>query len=139
MLMVWLKWVNIHNNRIFSYSLCTFPLGVLLCFLMLHGTYHLLDCLILRSSFMQPEVANALAEAANLLLVGMVVVFLFLSMLIGAVTLIAWINRLIPDESLNTIENQPKFTNSILPDNRSVSPKVLAAISAAIFQHRQSH
>ncbi|MFT6989839.1 MAG: oxaloacetate decarboxylase gamma subunit [Paraglaciecola sp.] len=88
---------------------------------------------------MQPEVANALAEAANLLLVGMVVVFLFLSMLIGAITLIAWINKIIPDESLNTIENQPKFTNGILPDNRSVSPKVLAAISAAIFQHRQSH
>ncbi|AGH45740.1 hypothetical protein C427_3632 [Paraglaciecola psychrophila 170] len=35
-------WINIHNIRIFSYSLCTFPLGVLLCFLRLHGTYHLL-------------------------------------------------------------------------------------------------
>ena len=88
---------------------------------------------------MQPEVANALAEAANLLLVGMVVVFLFLSMLIGAVTLIAWINKLIPDESLNTIENQPKFTNSTLPNDQGVSPKIVAAISAAIFQHRQSH
>ena len=88
---------------------------------------------------MQPEVANALAEAANLLLVGMVVVFLFLSMLIGAITLIAWINKLIPDESLNTIENQPKFINSTLPNDQGVSPKIVAAISAAIFQHRQSH
>jgi oxaloacetate decarboxylase gamma subunit len=88
---------------------------------------------------MQPEVVNALAEAANLLLVGMVVVFLFLSMLIGAITLIAKINTLIPDESLNTTENQSKFTNSTLPNNQGVSPKIVAAISAAIFEHRQSH
>ena len=88
---------------------------------------------------MQPEVANALAEAANLLLVGMVVVFLFLSMLIGAITLIAWINKLIPDESFNTIENQSKFTNNTLSNNQDVSPTIVSAISAAIFQHRQSH
>jgi len=88
---------------------------------------------------MQPEVANALAEAANLLLIGMVVVFLFLSMLIGAITLIAWINKLIPDESLNTNENPTPFTNNTLPNNQGVSPKVLAVISAAIFKHRQSH
>ncbi|MFT5839810.1 MAG: oxaloacetate decarboxylase gamma subunit [Flavobacteriales bacterium] len=88
---------------------------------------------------MQPEVANALAEAANLLLVGMVVVFLFLSMLIGAITLIAWVNKLIPDESLNTIQNPPKLNNRPLTNNQGVSPKVLAAITAAIFQHRQSH
>ena len=88
---------------------------------------------------MQPEVVNALAEAANLLLVGMVVVFLFLSMLIGAITLIAWVNKLIPDESLNTIQNPPKLNNRTLTNNQGVSPKVLAAISAAIFQHRQSH
>jgi oxaloacetate decarboxylase gamma subunit len=86
---------------------------------------------------MQPEVANALAEAANLLLVGMVVVFLFLSMLIGAITLIAWVNKFLPDES--TINKQPKPIISTLPKNQGVSPKVLAAISAAIFQHRQSN
>jgi len=86
---------------------------------------------------MQPEVANALAEAANLLLIGMVVVFLFLSMLIGAITLIAWVNKLIPDESLNTIQNPPKRANRTLINNQAVSPKILAAISTAIFQHRQ--
>ena len=88
---------------------------------------------------MQPEVASALVEAANLLAVGMVVVFLFLSMLIGAITLIAWINKLIPDESINTIAKQPKLTNSTLPNNKGVSPKIVAAISSAIVQHRQSH
>jgi oxaloacetate decarboxylase gamma subunit len=72
------------------------------------------------------------------------VVFLFLSMLIGAITLIAWVNKLIPDESLNTIENQPKFSHSTLPNNplsnnQGVSPKIVAVISAAISQHRQSH
>lgn len=88
---------------------------------------------------MQPEVANALAEAANLLLVGMVVVFLFLSMLIGAITLIAWLNKLIPDPSLNALENQGKFTKSTSPISQGVSPKIVAAISAAIAKHRQSN
>lgn len=88
---------------------------------------------------MQPEVANALAEAANLLLVGMVVVFLFLSMLIGAISLIAWINRLIPDESLNVTANQANISSNTLPNNQGVPPKIVAAISAAISQHRQSH
>jgi oxaloacetate decarboxylase gamma subunit len=88
---------------------------------------------------MQPEVASALAEAANLLLVGMVVVFLFLSMLIGAITLIAWLNKLIPDESLNVIENQGKFSNNTSPISQGVSPKIVAAISAAIVKHRQSN
>lgn len=88
---------------------------------------------------MQPEVANALVEAANLLVVGMAGVFLFLSMLIGAVTLIARINKLIPDESLIALETQSKFINSGMPNNQGVSPKIVAAISAAITQHRQSH
>jgi oxaloacetate decarboxylase gamma subunit len=88
---------------------------------------------------MQPEVANALVEAANLLVVGMVVVFLFLSMLIGAITLIAWVNKLIPDESLKTIENNSKLANNTPSNNQGVSPKIVAAISAAISQHRQSH
>jgi oxaloacetate decarboxylase gamma subunit len=88
---------------------------------------------------MQPEVANALAEAANLLLVGMVVVFLFLSTLIGAITLIAWINKFFPDESLKTIQNQTAPSHSSLINNQGVSPKVVAAISTAITEHRKSH
>ncbi len=88
---------------------------------------------------MQPDVANALSEAAHLLLVGMVVVFLFLSMLIGAITLIAWAEKLFPDESLNTVTNQLKPINSNLPNKHDVSPKIVAVISAAVIQHRQSN
>jgi oxaloacetate decarboxylase gamma subunit len=88
---------------------------------------------------MQPEVADALAEAANLLLIGMVVVFLFLSMLIGAITFIAWINKFIPDESLTPVEKQSKLINITMPNNQGVSPKIVAAITAAISKHRQSN
>ena len=88
---------------------------------------------------MQPEVANALAEAANLLLVGMVVVFLFLSSLIGAITLIARINKIFPDESLNKLQNQTTSSHRTLPNNHGVSPKVVAAISTAISEYRQTN
>jgi oxaloacetate decarboxylase gamma subunit len=86
---------------------------------------------------MQPEVAIALTEASHLLLIGMVAVFLFVSMLIDAITLIAWINRLISDEALNPTETQTKFINSTLPNNQSVPPKIVAAISSAIYQYRK--
>jgi oxaloacetate decarboxylase gamma subunit len=89
---------------------------------------------------MQPEVAIALTEASHLLLIGMVAVFLFVSMLIDAITLItliAWINRLISDEALNPTETQTKFFNSTLPNNQSVPPKIVAAISSAIYQYRK--
>jgi oxaloacetate decarboxylase gamma subunit len=90
---------------------------------------------------MQPEVAQALAEAANLLLVGMIVVFSFLSMLIGAINLIAWLNRLIPDPSIDTTDMPSFASNNAVPAEynaeKRVSPKIVAAISAAIKQHRQ--
>ena len=87
---------------------------------------------------MQPEVAKALVEAANLLLVGMVMVFLFLAMLIGAITLIAWVNKVFPDEPLNTIDDQLKPINNTSPNDQGLSPKIVAAISAAVFQYKQS-
>lgn len=88
---------------------------------------------------MQPEIADALVEAANLLLVGMVVVFLFLSMLIGAITLIAKISVFFPDQTALSEENQSRITANAASVSQSMSPKVVAAISAAISQHRQSH
>jgi oxaloacetate decarboxylase gamma subunit len=87
---------------------------------------------------MQPEVAEALAEAANLLLVGMTVVFLFLSMLIGAIHLIAWINKLIPDDELKDRYNSINFSRPDNVNHHGVSPKIVAAIGAAIRQHRRT-
>lgn len=86
---------------------------------------------------MQLEVADALLEAANLLLVGMVVVFLFLTMLIGAINLIAWLNTIIPDSSSNTSANEFKANTPVTPAQQGVSPKVVAAIGAAIQLHRR--
>lgn len=88
---------------------------------------------------MQPEIANALAEAAILLVVGMVMVFLFLSMLIGAITLIAWVDKFFPEATLHTLESHSKLNINALSSDQSVSPKVVAAITAAISQHKQSH
>ncbi|MGJ8678726.1 OadG family protein [Paraglaciecola sp.] len=87
---------------------------------------------------MQADVASALAEAANLLMVGMGVVFLFLTMLIGAVNLIAWVNRFFPEEV-----NSQGHTHSVAPkatqNSQQVSPKVVAAITAAVRQYRRNH
>lgn len=88
---------------------------------------------------MQPDVANALAEAAILLLVGMVVVFLFLSMLIGAITFIAWLNRQFPAPSMGTEASPTTSISNAQQANQTVAPNIVAAISAAIQQHRRSH
>jgi oxaloacetate decarboxylase gamma subunit len=88
---------------------------------------------------MQQDVADALTEAANLLLVGMVVVFLFLSMLIGAITLIAWLNKLFPDPTMASEINSDKMPAPAIQGDKGISPKVIAAIGAAIHQHRNSN
>ena len=88
---------------------------------------------------MQPDVANALTEAANLLLVGMVVVFLFLSMLIGAITLIAWLNNLFPDPTMTTETNSDNMPNPAIESDKGISPQIIAAIGAAIQQYRNSN
>ncbi|WP_158967838.1 OadG family protein [Paraglaciecola sp. L3A3] len=88
---------------------------------------------------MPADVAHALVEAANLLLVGMGVVFLFLAMLIGAVNLIAWLNRLFPEESTNNAANSQSFSQASSTNSQNVSPKVVAAITTAIRQYRRTH
>lgn len=88
---------------------------------------------------MQPDVANALAEAAILLSVGMVVVFLFLSMLIGAITFIAWLNKQFPDPSISTEASPINSISNAKQANQTVAPNIVAAISAAIHQHRRSN
>jgi oxaloacetate decarboxylase gamma subunit len=86
---------------------------------------------------MQADVASALVEAANLLLVGMIVVFSFLTMLIGAIKLISWVNQLFPEEVIEQVNHQ-SFASKSVQDNQNVSPKVVAAISAAVRQYRRT-
>ncbi|MCF2950184.1 OadG family protein [Paraglaciecola aquimarina] len=87
---------------------------------------------------MQADVASALLEAANLLLVGMGVVFLFLTMLIGAVNLIAWANRLFPEDQSSHSSSQ-SFTPKVSQNSQQVSPKIVAAITTAVRQYRRNH
>lgn len=74
-----------------------------------------------------------LLDAATLLLVGMSVVFVFLTLLIGAVNTIAWVNRLLPEET--------PAQSAFVPANKAgqVAPQTVAAIAAAIHQHRSKH
>ncbi len=87
---------------------------------------------------MQEDVASALLEAANLLLVGMGVVFAFLTLLIGAVNLIAWLNRKFPEPQVNQPHVRP-VSNTGVKSHQHVSPKIVAAISAAVRQYRRTH
>lgn len=77
---------------------------------------------------MQPQVSELLMEAANLLLVGMVVVFAFLSLLIVATRALSYVvSRYFPAEPV-----APEFVQS----PQSVSPELVAAIAAAVDRYR---
>jgi oxaloacetate decarboxylase gamma subunit len=77
---------------------------------------------------------DLLFEAANLLLVGMVVVFAFLSLLIFCINLMS---KLFGGEDpipANSAVNRPRMPNQ---DSKARESQVTAAISAAIHQHRK--
>lgn len=74
------------------------------------------------------DISQALATAANIMLLGMVCVFSFLGLLVIAVKLVA---KYCPDD---TPIEPPK---SGTPNNQ-VSPNVVAAISAAVHKYRNS-
>lgn len=71
------------------------------------------------------------SQASLLMLVGMVFVFLFLSLLIFCIAfIIAPLGKKFPDQMKND-ENQAD-------NNQDIPPQVIAAISAAIQKYRQS-
>lgn len=86
---------------------------------------------------MQTTVPELLMEAANLLLVGMSVVFIFLTLLIGAVQLIAYINSRLPEETVAVPAPKPPVQRQTV-NSGAVGDSTIAAISAAIHQYRQS-
>ncbi|GAC14099.1 OadG family protein [Aliiglaciecola lipolytica] len=84
---------------------------------------------------MQTSISELLVEAANLMVVGMVVVFVFLTLLIGAVNLIAAVNRRFPEEVISAPSaRSPR--NTVKENTNSSVP--VAAITAAVHQYRKN-
>ena len=82
---------------------------------------------------MANEISELLGESALLMVVGMVVVFAFLTLLIGAVNVMAAICAKFPDSPQDNFSSKP--ANNVKAEG--VSAPVVAAISAAIHQHRK--
>jgi len=82
---------------------------------------------------MEPAITDFLYESFWLLVIGMAVVFSFLTMLIGGVKLTEKFCAAFPEQEL---PNKPTPSQSHI-QNQGVSPQVVAAITAAIHQHRQ--
>ncbi|MGC9422727.1 MULTISPECIES: oxaloacetate decarboxylase subunit gamma [Vibrio] len=78
------------------------------------------------------NIGSLLVDAATLMVTGMVVVFLFLTIL---VYLVRFMSKWVPQEVPQTIVSPKK---SIQPTSAAVPPQVVAAISAAVHQYRHS-
>ncbi len=78
------------------------------------------------------NIGSLLVDAAALMVTGMGFVFLFLTLLVYLVRLMS---KLIPQEVPQPI-NIPKQNKKIPVASSGVSPQVVAAISAAVHQHR---
>jgi len=74
------------------------------------------------------DIAQALATAANIMLLGMVCVFVFLGLLVLAIKLLEKIAR----------EDTPPVDNSMAQSTPHIDNNVIAAISAAVHQYRRS-
>lgn len=80
------------------------------------------------------NIGSLLVDAAALMVTGMGVVFIFLTILIFLVRLMS---KLVPQEVPPPI-TAPKAAKNQTNHTSTVSPHVVAAISAAIHQHRAS-
>jgi len=83
------------------------------------------------------DIASLLLEAANLMLTGMVVVFVFLLLLISVVKLMSSVLAKYADEPV--ANNKTKTKNTITTKSSTVPAAHLAAITGAIHQYRQQH
>ncbi|GAB2641713.1 oxaloacetate decarboxylase subunit gamma [Vibrio panuliri] len=79
------------------------------------------------------NIGSQLFDAATLMLTGMSVVFIFLTILVYLVRLMS---RLVPEEVPEPISTP--FQSKPVQSSAAVSPKVVAAISAAVHQYRTS-
>jgi len=78
-----------------------------------------------------------LLEAGVLLGVGMSVVFAFLTLLIGGIHSIAWFARTYPGPETASHKAKPSYKNNKSATPTTVSPNIVAAITAAVHAHRQ--
>ncbi|EGU49428.1 oxaloacetate decarboxylase subunit gamma [Vibrio orientalis CIP 102891 = ATCC 33934] len=80
------------------------------------------------------NIGSLLVDAATLMLTGMIVVFIFLTILVYLVRLMS---KLVPEEVPAPIAT-PHQNNKVQSPSSTVSPNVVAAISAAVHQYRTS-
>ncbi|EKI0757732.1 TPA: oxaloacetate decarboxylase subunit gamma [Vibrio cholerae] len=80
------------------------------------------------------HIGSLLLDAATLMVTGMAVVFLFLTLL---VYLVQFMSCVIPQEVPEAAAT-PKKSQKVQPVTDSVSPQVVAAIAAAVHQHRSA-
>jgi oxaloacetate decarboxylase gamma subunit len=80
------------------------------------------------------NIGSLLGDAATLMMTGMTVVFIFLTILVYLVRLMS---RLLPTEVPESFST-PIQNNKVQSNPSAISPKVVAAISAAVHQHRTS-
>lgn len=90
---------------------------------------------------MTNDISTLLLDAAILLVVGMSVVFVFLTILIFAIHAIEWISNKLPSgqpDARTFSVNQVVTPSQLAPvtSTENVSPQVVAAITAAVHQHR---
>lgn len=82
------------------------------------------------------NIADLLTEAASLMLIGMVVVFVFLGILIVCINVMAnLVGKEEPEIAASPKPTAPVNTGA----NSDVAPEVVAAISAAVHNYRNKH
>jgi oxaloacetate decarboxylase gamma subunit len=79
------------------------------------------------------NIGSQLIDAATLMATGMMVVFVFLTILVFLVKLMS---SLVPQEVPQVATTPIKKNSNALQSKNGVNPKVVAAISAAVHQHR---
>lgn len=74
-----------------------------------------------------------MSSGIELMFAGMSIVFLFLAMLVGAITVMSrFVERYFPEEPVTTISVP-------VAQNNTVDKSHIAAITAAVHQYRNSH
>ncbi|RJG51571.1 oxaloacetate decarboxylase subunit gamma [Motilimonas pumila] len=82
------------------------------------------------------DISELLLQAGNLMLVGMVSVFLFLGLLVLVVQSVA---KLVPADELPVASNKPTTQAPAAQASNQVNPKLIAAISTAVQQYRNNN